>query len=189
MRAIAVFHPQDFGNSSQIKGTVVFEQAYPGANTVVTFNLEGFVLPGLHGCHIHEYGDITEGCASACSHYNPRGTRHGSVALFGADRHVGDLCNNLNFKPIAGHFYYNETRPQRCVVRQPAHVDDLVQLSGPETVVGRMLVIHGQADDGGLHRDDDCPLAKESGITGNAGSRIACAVIGFSRSATKCSFG
>ena len=29
--------------------------------------------PGLHGIHVHTFGDLSEGCASTGGHYNPRG--------------------------------------------------------------------------------------------------------------------
>lgn len=45
----------------------------------------------LKGLHIHECGDITDGCASACAHYNPSETEHGS--LTSKKRHYGDLGN------------------------------------------------------------------------------------------------
>ena len=32
---------------------------------------------GLHGFHVHEYGDLGNGCASAGGHYNPLNSVHG----------------------------------------------------------------------------------------------------------------
>ena len=32
---------------------------------------------GLHGFHIHQYGDLSEGCKSGCSHFNPFNETHG----------------------------------------------------------------------------------------------------------------
>ena len=47
-----------------------------------------------------------------------------------------------------------------------------VRLSGEHSVIGRSIVIHNKEDDLGKGGD------KESTITGNAGERVACGVIG-----------
>jgi len=33
---------------------------------------------GLHGIHVHEYGDFTDGCASTGRHNCPLGKTHGA---------------------------------------------------------------------------------------------------------------
>lgn len=46
---------------------------------------------GLHGFHVHEYGNLIEGCKSAGGHYNPFKLNHGGPA--DEVRHIGDLGN------------------------------------------------------------------------------------------------
>jgi Cu-Zn family superoxide dismutase len=55
---------------------------------------------------------------------------------------------------------------------QQVMYDSLVKISGKYSVIGRSVVIHEKKDDLGK----GCNL--ESLITGNAGKRIACGVIG-----------
>ena len=78
--------------SANVSGEISFSQASPDAATTVTFNVTG-LSPGLHGFHIHEFADFSNGCVSAGPHYNPHGKTHG-----GPDdeiRHAGDLGNIL----------------------------------------------------------------------------------------------
>ena len=52
--------------------------------------------------------------------------------------------------------------------------DKLIKLRGKYSIIGRSIVIHEDEDDLGKGGD------KESTITGNAGKRLACGVIGLS---------
>ena len=49
--------------------------------------------PGLHGFHIHEFGDTTNGCTSAGPHLNLDSAPHGSPSDPKGKRHTGDLGN------------------------------------------------------------------------------------------------
>lgn len=112
-----------------------------------------------HGFHIHEAGDLTDKCTSMCSHFNPYGNTHGCPGL--KNRHVGDLGNiQTNNRGDAKYTFF----------------DDVIKLRGTKAnIIGRGLVIHEDTDDCGLGGN------VESLKTGNAGKRIACAVIGYSK--------
>ena len=51
-----------------------------GGATELRVNLTGFSTTDnnrYHGFHVHEYGDLSEGCQSAGGHYDPFGVVHG----------------------------------------------------------------------------------------------------------------
>uniref|UniRef100_Q2NM35 Superoxide dismutase [Cu-Zn] n=1 Tax=Bombus ignitus TaxID=130704 RepID=Q2NM35_BOMIG len=138
----------------EVKGTLYFEQSDSSSPVKVTGQVTG-LKQGLHGFHIHEFGDNTNGCTSAGPHFNPLKKDHG-----GNDaevRHVGDLGNvEANANGVAN---VNIT-------------DKVIQLQGPHNIIGRTLVVHADPDDlgkGGVE------LSK---TTGNAGARLACGVVG-----------
>ena len=125
------------------------------AGADVEFHLSGFEADSIKAIHIHEYGDLRKGCESLGGHWNPHNKNHGSIVYDCCNRHAGDLINNLeaNKKGIFSYKYY----------------DPLVNVS---EILGRSLVIHDGIDD--LGRGEN----KESLITGNAGKRLTCAIIG-----------
>ncbi|XP_008480025.3 superoxide dismutase [Cu-Zn]-like [Diaphorina citri] len=57
-------------NGKDVKGTVLFLQPKPQGPVLISGNITG-LTPGDHGFHIHEKGDISQGCASMGPHYNP----------------------------------------------------------------------------------------------------------------------
>ena len=139
----------------KIEGTVEFFQEEK-EDVKIKVNISG-LTPGKHGFHIHNKGDLTEGCKSLCSHYNPFNKVHGG--LNSKEKHVGDLGNII--------------ADDNGIVKQIIIGED-IELNGPISVIGRSVIVHQDEDDLGLGGNE------ESLKTGNAGKRIACGVIGIS---------
>ncbi|KAK9299444.1 hypothetical protein QLX08_007475 [Tetragonisca angustula] len=109
---------------------------------------------GLHGIHVHEKGDLRDGCMSTGPHFNPENVTHG-----GQDspvRHVGDLGNigaskngeaDVNIK------------------------DFVISFTGKNNIVGRAIVVHSGEDDLGKGN------TTLSASTGNSGDRWACGIV------------
>lgn len=66
MRAITVL--QD--SNGRVYGNVTFSQSECGNPVLVDVAIHS-LQPGPHGFHIHEKGDLTNGCLSTGGHYNP----------------------------------------------------------------------------------------------------------------------
>ena len=147
--AVAVLAPNDNG----VEGVVHFVSTRKGLK--INYDITG-LSDGEHGFHIHEYGDLTEGCERACSHFNPYGKTHGG--LTGEDRHEGDLGNITSKGNRA-----KGSILAKNLTLDPSHIC---------SVLGRMIIVHKDRDDLGLGGD------AESLKTGNAGKRLGCGVIG-----------
>jgi len=153
IHAIAVF------NDEKIKGVVRFTEDLETNQVRLDVGITGLKPNSLHGFHVHEAGDLTDNCTSMCAHFNPYGKTHGCPGM--KERHVGDLGNlKTNSKGEAFSTFY----------------DDAIKLTGTEcNIIGRGVIIHADEDDCGKGGN------AESLKTGNAGKRIACAVIGYSK--------
>eukprot|EP00897_Mesotaenium_endlicherianum_P010059 jgi/Mesen1/9081/ME000579S08459 len=126
---------------------------YDGSKTKVQGSLGG-LTPGLHGIHVHQWGDLTGGCASAGPHWNPFSTNHGAPT--DKVRHAGDLGN---------------IQAGASGVAAVSITDKFIPLKGSRSVIGRAVVIHALADDlgkGGV---------PASLLNGNSGARVGCGVI------------
>ena len=145
--AVAVLMPTA-GNA--VSGTVIFVKTAQGMRVIAEVaNLS----PGLHGFHIHEYGDCraADG-SSAGGHFNPGKTSHGGPDT--DPRHVGDFGNIVAAESGVGKL--------DILVAGPS-------LAGPDSIIGRSIIVHADPDD------------MKTQPTGGAGARIACGVIGIAR--------
>jgi Cu-Zn family superoxide dismutase len=143
-------------------GRVTFSQCCKKHKRVkVVFNLFNFAPRATHAIHIHEFGDLSDGCKSLGPHYNPTNETHGSIDFPDAPRHAGDLINNFTTDD-KGRFEY-------------AYVDDKLSKVDFSDIYGRSIVIHDGIDDLGRGKGKN---KAESLQTGNAGTRLACGIIG-----------
>lgn len=144
-------------NGKNCKGTINIKEL--GNNAGLEFTVELTNLkPGLHGFHIHEAGNLEEGCKSCCLHFNPLNKEHGGPDD-GRERHLGDL----------GNIEADKKGNCKMVIR-----DKYLSLRGYKyNILGRSVVVHEDPDDLGKGGN------AESKKTGNAGARIGCGVIGY----------
>jgi hypothetical protein len=70
-KAIVVFNVGTVGDGG-VKGTLELSQKDASSPVHINGTLTGLKPKGLHGFHIHESGDIREGCKSARGHFNPK---------------------------------------------------------------------------------------------------------------------
>ena len=138
-------------DSGKIKGDVVFTQK--DSRVIISIDIKGLKKNAKHGFHIHETGDLREGCKSCCAHYNPDDTEH--AGLEGG--HAGDL----------GNIKTNDSGVCNMSIRTDKFIVD--------DILGRSIIIHEDEDDLGLGEHED------SKTTGHSGARIACSVIGISK--------
>ena len=144
-KAVAVVRPT---KGTKVRGTVMFNEK--DGKVTITANFRGLNPNQKHAIHIHEFGDIRKPDGTGTGgHYNPEGHDH---ALPDKEmRHAGDLGNleadgegNAKFKLV---------------------VDNVTIAGHKNPILGRAIIVHEKADDGGQP-------------TGNAGPRVSQGVIG-----------
>jgi superoxide dismutase, Cu-Zn family len=121
-----------------------------GDKVNVVANLSGLTPGQEHAFHVHEAGDCSSPDGmSAKGHFNPYGKAHGNPAT--SERHAGDMPA---LKADAGGNAKLDTT-----------LDVMTVKPRPASIVGRGLIVHASPDD------------YTTQPTGNAGARLACAVI------------
>ena len=133
---------------STTTGTVRFRQA--GDKVLVSGEIRGLQPNTEHGFHVHEKGDCSSGDGmSAGGHFNPTGMPHGQHMQ--GMHHTGDLPSLVaNANGVVEFNFESKT---------------IAIGSGVNDIVGKGLIVHRDPDD------------YKTQPTGNAGPRLACAVI------------
>ena len=136
-------------SGSLVSGRVTLRPMGDGVH--LTGTIGGFLPNSVHAIHVHEKGDCTAADASSAGgHFNPMGQPHGRASA--PAHHAGDMDN--------------------IVANAQGQVNLDIHLAGvtlgggaANDIAGRALVVHAAADD------------YTSQPAGNAGARVACAVI------------
>jgi superoxide dismutase, Cu-Zn family len=132
---------------NSVAGRVTFVQESDGVH--VSANVSGLQPNTEHGFHVHEKGDCSSGDGmSAGGHFNPDGNPHGPQS---AAHHAGDMPS------LTADSYGNATA---SFVLKGVTIG-----GGGADLVGKGLIVHRDPDD------------FKTQPTGNAGARVACAVI------------
>ena len=151
-KLVAVVRPV---GDSKVMGSVTFEKT--GHGVKVTASIGGLTPNARHGFHIHEFGDLgSDDATSAGDHFNPDNHPHAMPDK--EERHAGDLGNLVADANGAANLTLT--------------VDNITLDASSKGILGRSVIVHAKADDGGQP-------------SGNAGDRIGAGVIGLSKDSGK----
>ncbi|KAG5648336.1 hypothetical protein DXG03_004908 [Asterophora parasitica] len=104
---------------SNVTGTVYFSQTLGRGPVTVRGEIKGLDPNALRGFHVHQSGDLSNGCVAANAHFNPYNKPHG--ASTDKDRHVGDLGNIRSNADGIASFTFNDAQ---------------ISLNGPLSIIG-----------------------------------------------------
>ena len=129
MNAICVFQDK------KIKGKIRFTQEKREKPVQIELELQGFPKkkkPSDYAIHIHEFGDLSNGCMSTGGHFNPYDKIHGIIH---PEYHIGDFISNITPNQN-GDVFFQRNEP-------------LLSLFPDEEncILGRSIVIHEYPDD------------------------------------------
>ncbi len=120
-----------------------------GDKVRVSGEIRGLKPGAEHGFHVHDKGDCSSGDGmSTGGHYNPGGRKHGAHGQ--GEHHAGDLPSLKADANGVARFSFDSRS---------------IGVDSGAAIVGRGLIVHRDPDD------------YTTQPTGNAGPRLACAVI------------
>jgi Cu-Zn family superoxide dismutase len=141
--AIADLNPTQGHNGS---GRITFTKLDNGIK--ITGEVSG-LSPGMHGIHIHEFGDCSDAEAkSAGDHFNPDQMPHAGPE--DVQRHTGDLGN---------------IEADQNGIAKLELTDSKISFEGPNSIIGKAVIVHQDKDD------------LKSQPSGASGKRILCGII------------
>lgn len=177
----------DFGRTGRVRGTVRFFGREGG--TVVRVGLYGLEPHHTYAMHVHEKGFTGDDCMTAGAHYNPTHKHH--------PHHLGDMSKNIHSDA------YGRVEGDFCVSGMTVHeilnrtvvvhflsddlgskgvVDPVTRACTPYHRLQRQELLRlsrqrGYPTEGRTDKQLAKKLEAQSLITGNAGGRMACAII------------
>jgi superoxide dismutase, Cu-Zn family len=132
--------------NSGVTGTVTFTEE--GGKVKVMAHITGLKPNSKHAIHIHEGTECGDDGMKAGGHYNPDKHEHGLPDK--EKRHAGD--------------FGNLSTDDKGMAHLELTVDNISINGAKNPIMGRAMIVHEKADDGGQP-------------TGNAGGRIGCGII------------
>ena len=170
------------------KGLLYFYIEYGKLHMLGLFKNIGLRYGKLKGLHIHKCGDLSNGCESACAHYDPNNEHHGS--LNSKHRHSGDLgkgtkryiqkledINNIILT------YLENTNSQLCAKIMGNH--EMLSAQLENEIRNDLIELRKNQKDKTINKINEkirkfvISKIAESKKTGNSGKRIGCGVIGY----------
>lgn len=140
-KAQVSIQPLSFVDGNKVRGYIEFSRDAPGVNSqfssqgiIVRYSIQG-LSPGTHGWHVHDFGNEIDPMRNAGPHFI--GTDFNRPET--APQEVGSI--NDGFPLFA----------DERGIANGVFIDPVLDLNGPNSIIGRGLVIHGSGDNAQIY--------------------------------------